>query len=175
MRGENIPCPLRHNGKAFCAERLRGEGGETAAHHGGDAAGHGKGFVIGLRRHQQGKTVITALYTLIQMSLFITGDHQMRTVGNTLIGEIKRGNTFRAVTGTGKGNQQYRLLLRQIIRRIGDDVGCRDCRDTFAGQAAQYGRNHLADKGGGSGAGQNDAQVVLSQQRREKGIQLCAL
>ena len=109
------------------------------------------------------------------MTVFVTGDHQVRAAGNTLISKIKCSNAFRAVTGTGKGNQQYRLLLRQIIRRIGHDIGCRDRADIFAGQAAQYGRNHLADKSGGPGTGQNDAQVVLRQQWCQKGIQLCAL
>lgn len=147
-------------------------GANTAAarHHGGDAACHREPAIVRFGWHEQSAGVIAVDSILVQAACFITGDRQVVALRYKLIRQLNGGDALRAIARTGERDQQQRVRRAEIIHRVGDQIGRRYRGDVFPRVAGKPWRNDVADKSRRTRAGQNDPQIGLAQQWRQKTV-----
>ena len=120
--------------------------------------------------HEQSAGVIAVDGILVQAACFITGDRQVVALRYKLIRQLNGGDALRAIARTGERDQQQRVRRAEIIHRVGDQIGRRYRGDVFPRVAGKPWRNDVADKSRRTRAGQNDPQIGLAQQWRQKTV-----
>ena len=136
--------------------RYEGAGEE----HGGVAAGHCKGKVVGFRREEDGEDVVSLGPG--QLALCIACDEDVGDRSCRLLYGLDCSDALRAVAGTGKGNEEH--LAAGIEIEIGERKDVRRGYGTCAVEPGveQGGLEGVSDVGGGACAGED--YLVSSRQ-----------
>ena len=131
----------------------------TCEQHGGIAAGHGQGKVVGFRREEDAKDVLTL--HLGQFSVLVAGDEDVGHLTGAAFHSPQGTYAFRAVAGTGETHKKDLAGLIEIHLGICDYVGGGNGTCSFEAGGIEGRLQGVSDIGRCSGTGKDNLITII--------------